>query len=309
MATFYPCSQWPSAFAGGATEPLGDYLCVVYTCPLCKRGHAPPPGQSLVYLAHLCVDGGEELTECASCHKPFRTPSSIFVPDLSLSLKNAGRLHWPEHIGSLSQEQLLVPDWEKVIEAANSACREGAAVPWDGQGPCPICGNPQSVSISFPCVWCSKDLSLNQGNVSQTGQTRIACPHCQRTIIVPSTVWCQVCHRNLRHSSVLRDLVQQANAKVFDAAASLNADRAKPSQAELAPRSEPSYPRGDIIAGLSISGMALGLAFVLIRHGVFHWLLLAFGTLMACGAVVNIAEVLLKRKRGSPNKPDAGDGK
>lgn len=210
MAEFYLSNTQGGRFQGAIDDPVESFFAVTHDCPLC--GKRASTGRSLVWIASECIAKGEAVFPCASCNEYVTIPSEIFAEGCLEKLKQYFNLF--QVIRQMTQSELLAPNWGEVILAANKGGPiELESLEWDGKGTCPGCGKLQALEVSqrLTCVWCQAEFWVNQNNISRTGNTNVLCSRCKRSMVIPPTVWCPVCGRNIRSEAMFLKLFREAN--------------------------------------------------------------------------------------------------
>jgi hypothetical protein len=207
---YYLSDTQGGRFQGVADEPVENFFGVTHDCPFC--GQRASTGRSLVWIASECITKGEVTFPCASCNEYITMPSAIFAEGCLDKLKQFSNLY--QAITRMSQGDLLVPKWGEVMVAANKGGPiDLESLEWDGKGTCPGCGkaHAQELSQGLKCLGCQAEFWVNQNNISRTANTMVLCSKCGRSMIIPPTVWCPVCGRNLRSDTVFLKLFIEAN--------------------------------------------------------------------------------------------------
>lgn len=207
---YYLSDTQGGRFQGTTDEPVGNSFGVTHDCPFC--GKRASSGRSLVWIASECITKGEVTFPCATCNEYITMPSAIFVGGCLDKLKQFSNLY--QAITQMSQGELLVSNWGEVMVAANKAGPiDLESLEWDGKGSCPGCGKAYSQELSqgLKCLGCQAEFWVNQNDISRTSNTMVLCAKCGRNMVIPPTVWCPVCSRNLRSDTVFLKLFREAN--------------------------------------------------------------------------------------------------
>lgn len=213
MTESYLCNTSGERFQGAPTDPIGRFYAIAHDCPFC--GQKASTGRSLVWIASECKKKGEAIFPCQSCGRLLNAPSEIFIEE-SLEMLKEGDWMFVD-MGKMSQQVLLVQNWGQVLFAANKGGPiDLESLEWDGIGTCPGCGqaSAQEFSYKLECIWCQADFWVNQKSISRTVNTNVLCPSCKRGMVIPPTVWCPKCGRNIRSSEAFVRLFKEANQVV-----------------------------------------------------------------------------------------------
>ncbi len=209
MIKFYLSDMDGKLFQGTSSDPIRNFHAINHDCPLC--GQKASRGRSLVWIASECIQHGKAVFPCQSCGELLNTPSAIFVKG-SLESLNQRPYAMIEVMREMSQQELLVQNWGQVLFAENKGGPiDSESLEWDGIGTCPGCGYEyaQELSQKLECMWCQTDFWVNQQDISRTGNTNVLCSSCKRSMVIPPTVWCPTCGRNIR--SIFVKLFKEAN--------------------------------------------------------------------------------------------------
>jgi hypothetical protein len=209
---FYLSDQFARQFTGGTDEPVGNFTTITHDCPFC--GKRASEGRSLVWIAGECLEKDQGVFPCANCSQRILVPSTIFPEEGLKKLKTLRRADLFRAIGQMSLRELLVPNWGEVIFTANKGGPvDPKSLKWDGKGTCPGCGKAQAEELSqgLKCFKCQTVFWVNQNNISHTGNTIALCSKCGNSMVIPPTVWCPVCGRNLQSETVILKLFREAN--------------------------------------------------------------------------------------------------
>lgn len=201
-------------FQGTEDDPVGDFFGITHNCPFC--GNTASKDRSLVWIAGECIASEKVVFPCNSCGEYITVPSTIFPRETLEKLRDSDLydLDLDVAIGRMSPRELLVPNWGEVILVANKGRPvDRESLEWDGTGTCPGCGraHPVDLSWSFKCLRCEAVNTVNQTSISQTRNTTVVCHRCGNGMIIPPTVWCPVCGRNLQDATVVSRLFREAN--------------------------------------------------------------------------------------------------
>ncbi len=197
-------------------EPVGSpYVTLTHDCPFCgKRGSKD---RGLLWIVKSCIESGKALFPCCECREYITFPSEVFKEGLLESLRitepagGVGVHHG--RLGEKTPKEIFVKDWFEVLLTANKGGPVDLGhIAWDGKGTCPGCGrsHPERFDLRLTCLWCNSDFWINENLISNTDNTKMPCPKCNREIAIPPTVWCQVCGNNVRSSGVVMKLVEEA---------------------------------------------------------------------------------------------------
>jgi len=215
MTEFYLCDLDGRRFQGTPTDPIGDFFAIAHDCPFC--GQKASQGRSLVWIAIECIENGKAIFPCQSCGGLLNAPSEIFLKE-SLEILKESEEEMDMAMGKMSQQVLLVQNWGQVLFTANKGGPiDLESLEWDGIGTCPGCGqaSAQEFSYELECIWCQADFWVNQKSISRTVNTNALCPSCNRSMVIPPTVWCQKCGRNIRTFEAFVRLFKEANQVVL----------------------------------------------------------------------------------------------
>jgi len=199
-------------FQGTENDALGNYTSIAHECPFC--GKEASKGRSLVWIAGECIQKGHAVFPCISCSKWVKVPFQIFALGCLRKLKETPSVQ--ATLSTMPLKQVLNPNWGNLILTANKGGPiDVSAMEWDRRGSCPGCGQDHinQVSIQVKCVFCNNRYWVNQVNISTKGNTNVQCNECGRIMIIPPSVWCPVCGENLQASSVIDDLIVEANTQ------------------------------------------------------------------------------------------------
>lgn len=196
-------------FEGTTDDPVGDFYGITHDCPFC--GNRASASRSLIWVARECIANGRAVFQCAGCEKYVTIPSAIFVEGALAKIQRSDLF---SAITRMTLHDLLTPNWgEVILETNKSGLGDLESLGWDGTGACPGCGRAQAEEFSqgFNCVRCEKVFWVHQNDISRTNDTMALCHHCGKSMVIPPTVWCQVCGRNLRPEKIILKLFQKAN--------------------------------------------------------------------------------------------------
>lgn len=211
MSESYLSDMSGNRFQGGASDPIGKFFAISQDCQFC--GKKESTGRSLVWIIGECIDKKEAIFPCQNCGKYLKIPSEIFTDKCLERLKNRRHAIYQE-ITVMNQFELLVQNWSQILLDANkSGSVDIESMKWDGTGSCPGCGKASVMELSqrLECVWCHSEMWVNQNKISKNSNTNLLCHRCNRSMVIPPSVWCPVCGHNIRDETVFIRLFREAN--------------------------------------------------------------------------------------------------
>ncbi|MCD4709166.1 MAG: hypothetical protein K8S62_15695 [Candidatus Sabulitectum sp.] len=210
MMEFYLSDSKGRPLQGAADKPAGNYPGVTHDCPFC--GQRASTGRTLAWIASECISKGKVLFPCNNCSEYITIPSDIFVEGCLEKLRKSSNMNYA--ITRMSQHELFVSNCGELVLAANNAGPvDLESLEWDGRGSCPGCGKEYAEELSqrLKCLKCQAEFWVKQKSISHTANTMVLCFKCRHVMIIPLTVWCPVCGRNLRSSDTFLKLFREAN--------------------------------------------------------------------------------------------------
>ena len=207
---YYLSDSQGRRFQGAADDHLGKFSHLTHDCPYCEKNAST--GRSLVWIASECIKNEQVQFPCNSCSKLITIPAAIFHGDGLRKLERTSI----QNIERMSPEELLKPNWVALVIAENMGeAVDVTSLTWDGEGSCPGCGHatPQHLSQKINCVECQAEYWIDQDIIEKEDDSWFVCPSCGKTMIIPATVWCQVCAQNLRPDTEILRIFQDANTQ------------------------------------------------------------------------------------------------